>query len=154
MLYHSFFQVASVDASSTAGQSHQSNLKAVKNLFTVVILFTVCLGPYCIVTLFVTFDRFRFLQNTTVMRMYVGLLIMFLFNSLVNPIIYAVRFKSFTVAFKLMFGLIKDEDKFSAIENAKGVTMAKWVNSSPPDKMAAISQTTCSRRVTHSPTLG
>ena len=47
---------------------------------------------------------------------------LYMLNSLVNPFVYAVRFRSFTVAFKLLFKLIKDEDKATAIESTK------WVN--------------------------
>ena len=117
--------MASVDASTTAGQSHQSNHKAVKNLFIIVVLFTICLAPYCVMTIVMCFDPIGFLQNTTLGRIYVGLLVMFLSNSLVNPIVYAVRFRSFTVAFKLMFRLIKEEDRFAAVENAKWIGMTK-----------------------------
>ena len=125
ILDNCFFQVASVDASTTAGPPSHSNHKAVKNLFTIVVLFTICLAPYCVMTIVMCFDPIRFLQNTTLGRIYVGLLVMFLSNSLVNPIVYAVRFRSFTVAFKLMFRLIKEEDRFAAIENAKWIGMTK-----------------------------
>ena len=125
ILDNCFFQVASVDASTAAGPPSHSNHKAVKNLFTIVVLFTICLAPYCVMTIVMCFDPIGFLQNMTLGRIYVFLLVMFLSNSLVNPIVYAVRFRSFTVAFKLMFKLIKEEDRFAAIENAKWIGMAK-----------------------------
>ena len=36
-------------------------------------------------------------------------------NSLMNPIVYALRFKPFTVAFKIMLGIIKVENRSAAI---------------------------------------
>ena len=96
--------------------------KLAVNLFTIVILFVVCLTPYLVLNIVISFDRFRSLQNPAMMRAYVGLFMIVMLNSLVNPIVYAFRFKNFKIAFKLLFGLIKDEDRAAAIESAK------WIN--------------------------
>ena len=43
---------------------------------------------------------------------------MFFIQSAFNPIVYAIRFKPFTVAFKLMFGIIREDDRAEAISDA------------------------------------
>ena len=61
-----------------------------------------------------------YLQRPTVIRVDLLLGGFFLTNSLMNPIVYAVRFKAFRVAFKLMLGRISVDERSQAIESVTG----------------------------------
>ena len=59
------------------------------------------------------------MSNQLFKKIYVGLLVLVLMNSMLNPVVYALRFKPFTVAFKLMFGMIPPSERHTAIESVQ-----------------------------------
>ena len=82
----------------------------------IVVLFNVCLIPHMILILWMGSNpqRYQGLVNIP----YEICLTMFFLNSILNPIVYAIRFQPFKVAFKLIFGCIKSEDRATAINEA------------------------------------
>ena len=94
----------------------RKNMRVVKNMMFIVVLFNVCLIPHMILILWMGSNpqRYQGLVNIP----YEICLTMFFLNSILNPIVYAIRFQPFKVAFKLIFGCIKSEDRATAINEA------------------------------------
>ena len=62
-------------------------------------------------------DRVTYLSRPLDMSMSHFFLLILFSNSFINPIVYAVRFRPFQVAFRIIFGLMKEEDRAAAIES-------------------------------------
>ena len=114
------FQVSATgtDVANGAPSGNWKNkLKSVKNLSIIVFIFAFSWSPYMIQATIMSSDPVAYLERPLPMAIsYVFLLLLFV-NSLINPMVYAVRFRPFRVAFKIMFGLLKEEDRHAAIES-------------------------------------
>ena len=108
-----------VRSSGNHGEVNQrtKNMKAIKNLSIITGLFICCLTPFLIYSLIFAYDPIRYLRQPTLLVLYNITLLLLMANSLMNPIVYALRFKPFTVAFKIMLGLIKQEERSRAISD-------------------------------------
>ena len=114
-----YFQVASANNHAQLqiqDSNSKRNLKALKNLSMIMGLFILCWVPfltYCIIC--VRTPAFC-LEHQAVKIVYMGTSSLFLINSVVNPIVYAVRFRGFGVAFRLMFGRVKEDERHDIME--------------------------------------
>ena len=115
------FQVASTNTNnaqiSNAANNSKRNLKALKNLSVIMVLFILSWVPFLSYCVACVRDPPFCLENQTVKIIYVGILLLFRINSIVNPIVYAVRFRGFNVAFRLMFGCIKEDERHTLMES-------------------------------------
>ena len=91
-------------------------MKAIKNMLIVVSIFNVCLVPPVILCLVMSWNPDYF--ETRLADLYAAFSLLYGLNNGMNPIVYAVRFRSFQVAFKLLFGCIKVEERAEAISLA------------------------------------
>ena len=105
----------STETNHNAGQ-WRKNMKAIKNLLIVVAIFNVCLVPFLVLCLVMSWNPDHF--EAGLVNLYYMVSILFGLNTGMNPIVYAVRFRPFQVAFKLMCGCIKTEERAEAISNA------------------------------------
>ena len=95
----------------------RKKLKAIKNLSIIVFFFAICWSPFMIHSAIMSRDPMIYLSQPQAMTMYHMFLLLLFANCLMNPMLYAVRFHPFQVAFRIMFGLIKDEERHIAIES-------------------------------------
>ena len=121
-MYHRplYLQVATVNVndaqSHNRDNSSKRNLKALKNLSMIMSLFIVCWGPFMTHSVVCVRNPAFCLEHPIIKLIYFGALVLFLANSVVNPIVYAVRFRSFNVAFRLMFGCVKEDERHALME--------------------------------------
>ena len=104
----------------TQSSSFKQNLRALKNLALVMGLFIVSWMPYLVLTLIQSFDPVYYANHYTISTLQRILFGLFLVNSIVNPIIYGVRFRGFNmfnVALRLMFGCIRENGRHAALES-------------------------------------
>ena len=94
----------------------RKNMKAIKNMLIVVSIFNVCLVSPMLLCLVMSWNPDHY--ETRLADLYAVFSLLFGFNSGMNPIVYAVRFRPFQVAFKLLFGCIKVEERVEAISLA------------------------------------
>ena len=117
----SSFQISSMTDSPMMPQSHSrsyhSNLRALKNMAIIVGLFVVCWAPLYVLVIAEALHPSYFMNHAN-LRWFHGVIhAMFMFNSVVNPIVYAVRFRKFKAAFRLMLGCLKEEERQAVLES-------------------------------------
>ena len=115
-LYACFLQTVPIESVDVTRQQMTKSLKPILNLVIIVVMYAACYWPYCWATFLASGDPAGFMNNELFMKIYLGLLVMLLANCMLNPVVYALRFKPFTVAFKLMFGMIPPSERHIAIE--------------------------------------
>ena len=93
-------------------QKYESN----KNQLIVVAMFNVCLVPFLVLCLVMSWNLDHF--EAGLANLYYMVSILFGLNRGMNSIVYAVGFRPFQVAFKLMFGCIKTGERAEAISHA------------------------------------
>ena len=114
-----FLQVASLQQShqpeeqTRQASQWRKNMKAIKNLLIIVVLFNVCWTPFLILCIVMSYNPDYY--EPRLAHWYDYFLLLFSLNSGMNPIVYAARFRPFQVAFKLMFGCIKNEHRAKVI---------------------------------------
>ena len=108
------------------------NMKVIKNLLIVMVLFNVCWTPFLILCIAMSYNPDYY--EPRMAHWYNYFLLLFSLNSGMNPIVYAARFRPFQVAFKLMFGCIKNEYRAKAISDASdwGGTITTWFTEQSP----------------------
>ena len=116
-----FIQVAGSRSEHLAPQSSQSghlkkNMQALKNLALIMGIFILCWVPFLVLNVIEAGDISYALTNELIIKLHKITNIMLLANSVVNPFVYAIRFKSFNVAFRLMCGCLKQSERHTAIE--------------------------------------
>ena len=84
-------------------------------------LFIMCWAPFLIYCIICVRNPNFCLERQTIKNIYVGALALFYANSVVNPIVYAVRFRGFNVALRLMFGCVKEDERHSLVESVKSL---------------------------------
>ena len=119
------FQVAPMTTSNTSTESQtrkfKSNLRVVKNMAIIMGLFVICWLPFLVLNIVESTDPAYYMTISSLLGFHTLALAMFLFNSIVNPIVYAVRFRNFNVAFRLMFGCLSVDDRHTAMESVTSV---------------------------------
>ena len=126
------FQVASLNNSHTTSQSQttsfKNNLRATKNMAIIMGIFIICWTPFLVLSVMESLDPVGFRKLLFLRKFQSVALSMFMFNSVVNPFVYAVRFRNFNVAFRLMFGCIRDEERHTVMESMTSAWGTHYVN--------------------------
>ena len=91
-------------------------MKVIKNLLIIVVLFDVCLIPLMILCMVMSWNPAQY--ETQLFHSYNVFMLLYGLNSGMNPVVYALKFRQFRVALKLMFGCIKAEGRSEAISDA------------------------------------
>ena len=91
-------------------QRQRLNLRTLKNFGIVVGLYATCCLPYTLLCQVLVTDPFYYLQQPTTMHVFKVIKVMFVINSVINPIVYAIRFKRFGLAFRYAFKCISKDD--------------------------------------------
>ena len=84
-------------------------------------LFIMCWAPFLIYCIVCVRNRTFCLERQTIKNIFVGALALFYVNSVVNPIVYAVRFRGFNVALRLMLGCVKEDERHALVESVNSV---------------------------------
>ena len=79
-------------------------------------LFIMCWVPFIIYCIVCVRNPTFCLESPTINQIFVGVLALFYANSVVNPIVYAVRFRSFNVALRLMFCCVQEDERHTLVE--------------------------------------
>ena len=87
--------------------SSKRNLKALKNLSMLMSSFIVCWGQFTTHKVFCIRNLAFCLEHQVIKMISISAVAMFLANNMVSPIVYAVRFRCFNAAFRLMLGVSK-----------------------------------------------
>ena len=114
-------QMKSNTSSQSQASSFKSNLRALKNMAIIMGLFVICWAPFLALSSVESTDPVYYRNQLTFQKFYSVALAMYWFNSVVNPVVYAVRFRNFNVAFRLMFGCVKDGERHAAMESVNSV---------------------------------
>ena len=144
-----FTQVADFRSDLVTSQSSQSdqfknNVQALKNLALIMGIFISCWVPFIVLNVIEAVHTSCALNNGLIIKLHKITSAMLLANSVVNPFVYAIRFRSFNVAFRLMCGCMKESQRHTAIEAVTSlwcVNLIVWGR----EEMTAILQTTFSK---------
>ena len=98
-------------------RSYHSNLRALKNMAIIVGLFVVCWAPAIVLNITEALHPSFFIGHPDLRWIHSVVFAMFMFNSVVNPIVYAVRFRKFKAAFRLMLGCLNEEERQAVLES-------------------------------------
>ena len=115
------FQVANANTSNHAQTSNEDNiskrnLKALKYLSVIVGLFILSWLLFLIYCVACVRNPAFCLKHKTVKIIHAGVSVLFRVNSVVNTIVYVMRFRGFNVAFRLMFGCATEDERQELME--------------------------------------
>ena len=88
----------------------RSNLQILKNFGIIVGLFAAGWLPYIILCQVIVTDPFYYLQQPALVNVYTVITLVVFTNSMVNPLVYAIRFKRFGLAFRYAFKCVSREE--------------------------------------------
>ena len=91
-------------------QRQRTNLRTLLNFGIIVGLFAAGWLPYIILCQVIVTDPFYYLQQPAFVNLYSVVTLMVFTNSMVNPLVYAVRFKRFGLAFRFAFKCLSKEE--------------------------------------------
>ena len=127
-----FTQVADFRSDLVTSQSSQSdhfknNIRALKNLALIMGIFILCWVPFIVLNVIEAVHTSYALNNELIIKLHIITSAMLLVNSVVNPFVYAIRFRSFNVAFRLMCGCMKESQRHTAIEAVTSLWCANLI---------------------------